>query len=514
MGQQAWALLWTTVAVVLSTAWPRLMVLGGLPATDEGVYAYQAQWIHHSISTGHALPDNMTLAFYPMLLSWVFGIDANPLMLLRLMDLLLATAMAFVLFRVLLHVCASTVAAGLLVVLFMFTMNQPLFIQSGAKNSIAAAFVPLLLAVLLGQRGSVGQTRRWLLVGGLTALAILLRETFLPFAMLGLIALAWKFGVRPALAFVVGGLATGLILLGAVMAARGSWHGLLSAYQRAGDIYASVSDQRTELFVTNGAAAVREAAAGLVFAGALVLAMALVWLLRRERGAGVRWMFWLAAAALPLVEPATKIGFPYHFSVSLPGLAGLSAVAWRHLGAISPRVRIGVGLAGFLAIASMADKGLALWRSWPTTRAVLAAPGAQWPHEAVHQSNYLLAAEAIKRSLPATGGSLSVSGFMFTLYPLTGQLPPKADLAHLTEAIIRLNYSSDALSAALQRCPPDVVMTTTRTEWPGRVELQAAIELTGLYVRADEIPVSSTRSYGSFGGTVYRLAQPRSCTPQ
>ena len=78
------------MAILAATAFPRLMLMWGLPATDEGVYAYYAQLAHATLVAGNGLPTSGTLALYPMLLSWIFELGGNHMILLRLADLIMA----------------------------------------------------------------------------------------------------------------------------------------------------------------------------------------------------------------------------------------------------------------------------------------------------------------------------------------------------------------------------------------------------------------------------------------
>ena len=44
-----------------------------------------------------------------------------------------------------------------------------------------------------------------------------------------------------------------------------------------------------------------------------------------------RFYFWILVASLPLIEPIFKLGFHYHYSNCLIGLAGFIAMSWRYL---------------------------------------------------------------------------------------------------------------------------------------------------------------------------------------
>jgi hypothetical protein len=126
----------------------------------------------------------------------------------------------------------------------------------------------------------------------------------------------------------------------------------------------------------------------------------------------------------------------------------------------------------------------------------------------------LLAASEIKKVIPENG-TLSISGFMYALYPLTGHLPPSRFLDNLSMTSILLNFSVPAIRQALLDCAPDVIMTTTRTDWVtggGRERLLEAVIGTGIYEMVKEIPVSNKRHYGGFGGLIFQKKKETVCS--
>jgi hypothetical protein len=152
-----------------------------------------------------------------------------------------------------------------------------------------------------------------------------------------------------------------------------------------------------------------------------------------------------------------------------------------------------------------------LGAAWPQTREVLATfKSGEWPRNLTDKTNYLLAAQAIRQAIPR-GGTVAVSGFMFSLYPLTGYLPPLPEFANLSATLIKLKLSAPRLSDALLRCPPDIVMTTNRTDWPGNSELLEAVRETGIYEEIAEIPTTNNRAYGNFGGFIFRATKHFPC---
>ncbi len=493
-----------SAVVFIAVALPRLAVLGSPPSTDEGVYAYFAQIAHATLSTGSGLPNAGTLMLYPVLLSWSFALPFNHLIFLRILDMTVSVAAGWILYGVLLRESKSTLAATLLSFIFLFTMNQPIFIQSGFKSSFFAAYFPLFLAVYISQTARPEDTRQWFAVGALVSLAILLRETFIPFAVVGAIAILIGRGWKACLQYSFGGMAAGSLLLFALLWTRGGVHTLIEGYHDAGAIYASMNNQSLRLFFSNGALAGEEMLAPLAVGG-LSIAVTLLASPGKLAFRGRVW-FWVVVSLVPLVEPISKIGFPYHFSVCLPGLAGLAASGWHAFtlnDAAQIRARLAAVVLGVAAF-SLAPKFMPLAHAWSATR-VNAWNWRQdeWLADSVSTSNYLLAADALRKNAPPKG-TLSVSGFMFALFPLTGLAPSDYELSNLTTLAIKLGLDKDRVRDAIRQCPPDVLMTTTRTELPGVDTIVEAVEQSGLYRAVITIPISPANSYGNFAGTIYK----------
>lgn len=502
--------------VLLVIAGPRLILAGGLPTTDEGFYAYYAQIMHASLVQGTGLPDTGPLMLYPLLVNWIFAFSTNPVVALRLIDLLVAVVAGYALFRVIEIESRSRLGAILIAALFLFTMNQTIFIQYGFKNSIHAAYLPLFAALWLGLNAPAMTTaRRWLGIGALLSMAVLLRETFLPLMVLGALAVLISRGLRPFNQLVAGAFGTGVLVIGVILAARGGITAVFEGYQDAGIVYAAVANKRLELFFNSGGQAMHESAIALIVAG-LGLAITLVRSLGKSPVTSLpRFAFWLTAALIPLIEPASKISFPYHFGVCLPSLAGLAALGWRNAceGRSALRLRLAAGAVGIILVAMIIPRLTPLGANWPQTRKVLANfQAGQWPENLTEKSNYLLAAQAIRRVTPPDG-TVAISGFMFALYPLTGHLPPRPELANLSATLIKLKLSGPRLHEVLLQCPPSVVMTTSRTDWPGSSEILAAVRETGIYEEIAEIPMTNDRAYGNFGGLVFRAVKQFPCKP-
>ncbi|MEH6627073.1 MAG: glycosyltransferase family 39 protein [Motiliproteus sp.] len=497
------------LTVSIATIFPRLMVIGGFPSTDEGFYAYQAQLIHSVLAVGQGLPDEGSIGLYPMLLSWLFELPGNSLILFRLADLIVAIIASCIFFRVLERVSGSRIGGALIALVFLFTMNQPIFIQTGFKNSIFAACIPLFVAFLLAQGVAGQKNKNWAGVGALVAISVLLRETFVPFLFLGALAAVVSAGWRACFRFVFGAALAGLGITFCIVAARGGVVELIDSYVEMGAIFASFEDRRIPHFIKFGALSADVSRITLILAGLSIIAIISSYLLRNRTVTLGQFCFWLACALLPLLEPASKFGYPYHFSVCLPGLAGLSALGWRSFVAGNAR-RIKNGIATIVLLIGsymLLPQFTILMDSWPSAKiALLNASSPLWPAESVSKSNFLLAADAIRQAAPPHA-TLSISGFMFALYPLTGLLPPSGSLSNLSATVAVLEFDAVRFEQALKACPPDVLMTTTRPI-PGSELIRQVVEDTGFYEKVATIPVSRDKSYGWAGGTVFKIIKP------
>lgn len=502
--------------VIIAVALPRFTMVGGLPTSDEGFYAYYAQAIQASLTAGRGLPDTGTLMLYPLLVNWVFSLNINSLVALRLVDMLVALLSGYALYRIIEVESRSRVGAMLIAGLFLFTMNQPAFIQYGFKNSIYAAYLPLFAALGLGLTADAREaTCRWMGIGALLSLAVLLRETFLPFMVVGSLAVLASHGVRRFGQLILGAVGAGLLTVSVILAARGSIVGVYDGYRDASLLFAAVADKRVELFFSSGRQALSEAILPVI-----VASIGLIVTLIRSRSDKriTSWSklgFWLAVTLVPLIEPALKIGFPYHFGVCLVGMAGLTCLGWRNVSERSSSIiwkYLTIGVLGIVLPVQIIPRLATLEAFWHQSREVLASSfkSRYWPANLTEKTNYLLAAKIIRQVTPP-GGTVSISGFMYTLYPLTGYLPPKPEFANLSATMIKLGLSTSRLREMLLRCPPDVLMTTVRTEWPGASELLAAVRETGIYEQIADIPVSNDRAYGSFGGGVFRVTSHLPC---
>lgn len=507
--KRGWATQICFFVVGLSVVFPRLMVCLGLPGTDEGVYAYFSQMIHASLTNGLKIPGVGGLKLYPIFVSWVFQLPLNHLIALRLVDFCVACLAGILLFEILREESKSKAVAVLISVIFLFTINQPLFIQSGFKNSMFAAFIPLFLAFRIFQQAElIFEKKALLLIGGLTTLSVLLRETFIPFFLVGFFFILLCQGFRALLAYCFGSLLVSLIIFSILSYLHGDLLTILTSYSNMTKIYTAMDNHRYSLFASNGRASLVEAQLAVTIALVFCVSTLLV-LCKKMLSIPYRLFFWIIVALVPLIEPALKMGFPYHFSVSLLGLAGLSAFCYQLLTSQIEQKQFKsiIQLALFLCLGLLVPKAKNLiGYGLSNLKNVNLKDELSWSDTAKAQSNYLIAAEIIKNH-SSNNSSLGVSGFMFALYPITGLLPRSVRLRDLTILFLEVGLDEEKLTRELLDGPPDILMSTKRTDFPGVELIDEAILKTGLYQEIAEVPVDPTKAYGLFGGTIYNLSR-------
>lgn len=497
---------WALLAVLVSTVYPRAISLGAFPYMDEGLYAYWAQFVHQSLAQGQGLPDAGGFMLYPLLLSWLCALPGNMLVWLRLADMLVAAWAGWLFCRLLVRESHSIVGGILLALAFLTAMNVPIVIEAGFKNSIFAAYIPLFLA-LEQIREQDAHSPRWFVAGALTALGVLLREPLAVFAVAGAAAIWVGRGPQALWRYVMGGLLGGILVLALIGFLRGGVSELIQSYVQAGAVYGAETGRTWHNFTKYGIKTIRMFWPLLL----LTLGAAIFFWRQSTRGTRGRAWFWLVMAILPLLEPLSKIGFVYHFAVALPGCAGLCALGWSKISPASLRLRrksvVAICLAWFVMFLALPGIGQARM-----TLDTLRAFPSPWPEKYIPDSNTLLAGKAIRAVLPPNG-RLSISGFMFFLYPVTGALPSCPAMSDLSRTFILSGYDLSRFEKILRKDPPDVLVIAETQDEHSAIftkDLQDAVKKSGLYVLSANIPVDKEKNYGWIGCSVYRRAQPSS----
>lgn len=506
---------WQILVVFFSVLYPRLAHMDAFPYMDEGFYVWQSMHIGRHLFYYHTLPPEGSLALYPMLLTWLSWLPGNSILWYRSFDMLAAAYAAWLFCKILRRESGDSWCALPIAFAALCCMNLEPVINAGFKNSFFAAYIPLFTAMWLCD---VPGKRRWTTIGACVALAVLLRETFVPFAVLGLCAIVLAYGIGPSVRYCLGGILTALLILGAVCIARCNWNEVLLAYTHATGVYAVQSGYVLKKFMENGGRA-------LEFFSPVLLLAAVSCIYRHAYGGHApqprargltRQSFWLFAAFLPLLEPTSKIGFMYHFSVCLPGLAGYAACNFKYFSWL--RMSRGKKMIWFFVLIPSLACFLMLPspnKFWNSLRMLPDLCGGFTQGGHAENSNTLLAAKIIERNLPP-GGSLAVSGFTHFLYGTCKAMPPlhgpfaKGDiyqLSDLARSYRALGQDSHKLASALRQNPPDVLAVASAVDdhepdfYDGVLQ---AVEESGQYALVGIVPPDKDKNYGWLGYHIFR----------
>ncbi|MFQ3368678.1 MAG: hypothetical protein ACI8WO_000787, partial [Methylophilaceae bacterium] len=165
------------IVALFTTGFLRLQLFSGLPEADGGAYTFASQYIYYAISNFEDLK-GMPLYLYSIMTSWVYGLEVNQFILLRLIDGLVAIAASIVLFKVILKESGSTLFTVILATGLFIIMNNIEIVMYGFRNAIWAAFLPLFSALLIWQNSTQEDKYSFYLIGALVSFGVLLREPF------------------------------------------------------------------------------------------------------------------------------------------------------------------------------------------------------------------------------------------------------------------------------------------------------------------------------------------------
>ena len=492
------------IIAILTTGFLRLQLFSGLPSTDDGYYVFASQFYYNNLTNSLDIKD-MPLHLFPLVTSWVYSLDVNQYVSLRLIDGLVAIFTSIILFKVILKESNSTLFTVILMSTLLILMNGLENIGYGFRNSIWAAYLPLFSALLVWQNASTEDKYSFYLIGGLVSLGILLREPFLPFFLLAGIAILIGYGWRVLVKYLIGSALLGFSVLGFMLMLRG-WDllGLIESYLYIGGGLSNYKNLSSDFFNFFGLSSVKSNWFIYITASVSIIYLIKLNSTNKKSVSTNRFYFWLGVVLLPILEPMMKIGMEYHFANCLPGLAGLSAMGWKYMSnqesertkAISITV---IGLISLFMILPTIDRTLikSSYIYGPVdaikwAKASDSFRGAQM----IERSQYLKVAAKVY-GLSREDSTLAVSGFWQPIYPLTGLLPPIFKLSQLRSLYLEYNYDDDKIIEVIKKYQPTIIVSS-KNAWRGEDDIPGIIEKTNLYEKVDSVD-SVPRKIGDTG---------------
>ena len=506
-----------TIVAILTTGFLRLQLFTALPESDGGLHTFVTQYIYHLLSNGENLK-GMVFRLYPIMTSWVYGLEVNQYILLRLIDGLIAVIASIIFFKVILKESGSTLFTAILTTVLFIAMNDIEIIFYGFSNSIWAAYLPLFTALLVWQKSSKGDTFSFYTIGALVSLGILFRETFLPFFLLAGIAILIGYGWRVLLKYLIGSAILGFSVLAVVLSFR-EWDllDLFNSYFSGGiqsGVHWWIWDFEADAKRVLGWAVDTIKTSWFICITALASIIYLIKLYSADKKSVhmPRLYFWLAVALLPLLEWFFKYGLPYHLASCLPGLAGISAMSWRYINSneskqVTASSMIVIGLMSLIVLVPTVNRTIIkssyIYSPSDAIERISMLDSFRG-QQIIERSQYLIAARKIYE-LSREDSTLAVSGFWQPVYPLTNLMPPTLELASLRTLFMSLSYSEDKLINYLKKYRPTLILTSPPSLMVGDVDFSSMVEKTNLYNKVGEVPENLEINYGYFWGPIYRL---------
>lgn len=503
------SLLWHYILVILLTLTLRLLLIGGPPTTDEGIYAFNAFFIHLNQESNSLIPNKGLLSLYAIATSWIFNLDLNHLILLRLVDAIIASIAGLLLYITIKNECEDKKSGLLISLAFIYVMNDPVFIQYGYKNSIVFASVPLLCAIIIGQNYQMFSPKHTFLAGCLVAFAVLVREPFVVFAILGFFASYIRWGFRGGIYYVLGGLLTGFsIILFVCLLRQDNSLEILKSYIDMHSLYGDMAfgKQRRSMHSLD---VYFKHTYGIFIVISLFL-LALVY--SKQRSSFKRYAFWISLSLVPLVEPMLKNGFPYHFAVTLLGLSGLFALLVKDTLPVVNQLR-------FKKIAILTTTCIFIITVLPLTFAYAnnyylyiqnsVNPSLNnWSENIRQQSNVLIIVDYLKKNA-RNKETLSVNGNLLGLIPLAQLPPPNYDLSNLNYALVLNGKSEKFLYNKLSQCPADWVVLTSFGGGNLNRIIKETVTSIPQYKKMIFIPPKPSNHYGFVDAEIYHWEAPK-----
>ena len=507
------------IVAIFTTGFLRLQLFTALPGTDGGLYTFVAQYIHHTLGNGEDLKF-MTLNFYQMLTYWVYGLEVNQIILLRIVDGLIAIVASIFLFKVILKESGSKLFTVILMFPLLILMNDIEVIAYGYRNSIWAAYIPLFAALLIWQKISDTDKFSFYIIGALISLGVLLREPFLPFFLLLGVAITVAYGWRILLKYLIGATILGSSVLAFALMLRG-WDliDLINSYlnlasglnEQRGGVTGS-SDFILKMFISSGAKFLQKNWFIVCTALASVIYLIQLYSVNKKLVSMNRVYFWILISLIPIIEPMVKLGFEYHFAQSLPGLAGLSAMGWRYLNSNQSK-KVVMSSVLILSLASLIVVGKMVKRSIINSDYIytpsialklISMPDMFRGAQTIERSQYLIIARKIYE-LTKEDSTLAVFANMAILYPLTELLPPTYELSSLNAFYTNQNLDNKKLIKAIKKNRPTIIAIPNDIDLLAAKNLTDIIKKTNLYKKVMVVPKNPAINYGWKSIKIYRL---------
>lgn len=466
------------IAICFGVLLPRLFVIGNFPGEDEVFYIFQS-WLFLLSDSDNNYLNYQFLFLYPAILSWLLKIDLNVFILFRLIDLFVALFCAYYFFKISFFLCKSHFNALIITVLVFFHLNNPVFIESGFKNSI---FISLLLLTYGIYSGLVAEKelkkRNFILIGFLLFLSICFRESFILILLLVLALFYFCIELNYFKKIIYGIFGGLLLILTFIQISRGEFNTLLAEYFSLkvlyfNDIYGkyifSNFSNNLTLFLKN------------TFVFQIFFIYSLVILFKNFHFISfnnIKLYFVLILILIVMtLEPILKISAPYHFSLFLIPLGLMISISLNQTSIINHSKFFNykfllLFLTIFLLLTTLYFKFSKNQFHFINSNNIL---------EVENSDSALLQVSKDIYSLKKKDDSFTMSGLLHSLYFFNKFKPINRELIDLTESYIYNDFSKEKLRSLIIQSKPNIIFINKSSERLYFQEIIDVIQSTGIY---------------------------------
>jgi len=478
-------------------------MIGSYPCTDEGIWAYYSMITNHVINTESELTVEGYINLYPTICSFIFNLEVNPFLSLRIIDLIFTCLSFYMLYLISIKYTDSKLISLLIIIPFIFVINHPKYIQAGFKNSIIISSFFIYLSFYLFLVNSKNSYIYHYICGISLMLSFLFREfhIFVCFLLFIIYCIKLKRNIFP----VLFGIFTSFIAtILALLWIRGLslFEQLYNGYLKQGRFY---KHNKEEIY-TN-----LENSFNIFILDAWVIIPVLTYILfslinsLSSLKIILNFLIFLFIFA---IEPLLKICFPYHLC-SLYFIVPVFVSQLHNHYFIKSKQKpffmrpVFILLLVLLSTYSIYLNNPSILHRYKhnTLPNLTSLVNGEWSKESINKSHYLLVSKKIKNETKPLD-RICVTGYAHALYPLTGHLPVNSKLEDLYYAY--LSMGEENLKVELIKNSPELIYLSKRDAilYP---KLLSIIKSISLYNVIEDYPLNKSIHYGQFSATLFKL---------
>ncbi len=485
----------------------RFSMIGSHPCTDEGFYAYYSMLFNSVLKNEDLIFSSQyfeSINLYPFLCSFVFEFKTNPFLLLRSIDLIFNCFVFLILYYICKNITSRKYISFLIILPFIFILNNPKYIQAGFKNSINISVCFIYTAVYIYLINNSNRKNLFILSGFCLGFSTLLREFHLVYTLLLIFVLCKNNYLNFKLIFA--GFTFSFLIVLIIMQIFTDYNFILNiikSYFSWANYYYKVSNINLLDSVSFSIKKV-----GYDFVSLILLFIPIILNLKIIKHNPKPILLLIIFIIILFIEPFIKLCMPYHIAtlffiipifiakfVSINSLNKGCHRVLRELFIIYSLIFYNI----FLIYYSMPGYINRLENKTISNMKPLVI--GSWDENFASKSQYILISKIIKEN-SKKGDSLAISSTAHVLFPLTGLFPNNPSLVDLYKTSIILGMP--LLKDALTMNPPNLIYLSERDPAIHN-KLNNIINTIGSYDLISEHPINQSLHYGKFAAKIYKF---------